>query len=71
MNKREASNWEVSVEATQTASNEHVEFDRLCEQVEEFDHLPAISPPVLEPEPEQSEEIEVDQLILAGLVSPV
>lgn len=60
------------MKATQTASYKYPEFDRLCEQVEEFDHLPAVSPPVLEPEPaEPGEEIEVDQLILAGLVSPV
>ena len=72
MNTREVTNREASVKATQTASYEHTEFDRLCEHVGEFDHLPAISPPVLEPEPsEQSDEIEVDQLILAGLVSPV
>ena len=71
MKRRGVTNREVSVEPTQTASYEHPEFDRLCEKVEEFDHLPAISP-VLEPEPaEQDDEIEVDQLILAGLVSPV
>lgn len=60
------------MEATQTASYKYEEFDRLCEQVEEFDHLPAVSPPVLEPEPAESgEKAELDQLILAGLVSPV
>ena len=60
------------MEATQTTSYQHLEFDRLCEEVEEFDHLPSISPPVLEPEPtERGDEIEVDELILAGLVSPV
>jgi hypothetical protein len=63
------------VKATQTASYKYPEFDRLCEQVEEFDHLPAAVSPVLEPEPaesnEQRDEPELDQLILAGLVSPV
>jgi hypothetical protein len=61
------------VEATRTASSEHTEFDRLCEQVDEFDHLPAAVSPVLEPDEhdKQGDEPELDQVILAGLVSPV
>ncbi len=55
---------------TQTPSTEHVEFDRLCEQVGEFDYLPDLSPGM--PDDRTPEEIqELDQRILAGLVSPV
>jgi hypothetical protein len=60
------------VDATQTTVREHMEFDRMCSTLEEFDHLPTISAAVLERKPaEESEGKEVDQLILAGLVSPV
>jgi hypothetical protein len=60
------------VEATQTPIREHLEFDRMCSTLEEFDHLPAISVAVLAHEPaEEGEETGVDQLILAGLVSPM
>jgi hypothetical protein len=59
------------VEKTQTPSQEHVEFDRICSQVEEFEHLPTVASPGLEPEPaDEGEQTELDQLILAGLVSP-
>jgi hypothetical protein len=60
------------VEATQTAILEHLEFDRMCSTLEEFDHLPAISASTLEREHVTGDEqLELDQLILAGLVSPV
>ena len=60
------------MEATQTAIREHLEFDRMCSTLEEFDHLPAISASTLEREQvTDDEEPSVDQLILAGLVSPV
>ena len=53
-------------------SAEHLEFDRLTEQVGEFDHLPAPARTTDEPPPsEPDEEAKLDQLILAGLVSPV
>jgi hypothetical protein len=63
---------EVSVDGTQRASAEHLEFDRLCERVEEFDYLPAVEIEAPQSEPaEPGERTELDQLILAGLVSPV
>jgi hypothetical protein len=73
MVRREAIQKEVSVEATQTALREHLEFDRMCSTLEEFDHLPAISVSTLERRPDEREggDTELDQLILAGLVSPV
>jgi len=47
-----------------------VEFDRLCEQVGEFDYLPDLSPDMPDDRtPEENQEL--DQRILAGLVSPV
>jgi hypothetical protein len=67
------------VEATQTPSHEHEKFDQLCAEVEEFDHLPAVVSPALarkqadeggDPETDQLDP-EMDQLILAGLVSPL
>jgi hypothetical protein len=61
---------EVSVDRTQTPSTEHVEFDRLCEQVEEFDYLPDLSR-ALPDDRDREERREIDQRILAGLVSPV
>jgi hypothetical protein len=60
------------VESTQTPSQEHVKFDQLCAEVEEFDHLPSAVSPVLEREPaDEGDPAELDQVILAGLVSPV
>ena len=58
--------------ATQTPSHEHLKFDQLCERVDDFEHLPHVSPaPPERRAAEPSEETELDQLILAGLVSPV
>jgi hypothetical protein len=73
MKARGYTTQEVSVDATQTTIREHLEFDRMCSTLEEFEHLPAISASTLEPEhvTEDEEPLEVDQLILAGLVSPV
>jgi hypothetical protein len=75
-------NQEVSVAATRTPSAEHIEFDRVCAQVEEFDYLPDFSREarevrethdLREPEPadHRRQQTELDQLILAGLVSPM
>jgi hypothetical protein len=61
---------EVSVDKTQTPSTEHVEFDRLCERVEEFDYLPDLSHHQADDQPPPQSQ-ELDQRILAGLVSPV
>jgi hypothetical protein len=62
------------VDDAQTPIREHLEFDRMCSTLEEFDHLPAISASTLTREPadaEREEDTELDQLILAGLVTPV
>jgi hypothetical protein len=58
------------VDRTQTPSTEHLEFERLCEQVDEFDYLPDPSHKI--PHDRTPEDLgELDQRILAGLVSPV
>jgi hypothetical protein len=74
---------EVRVEATQTPSPEHVEFDRLCAAVEDFEPLPARSSAPFgrwgeeerwgdeERWGSEDEETPLDELILACLVSPV
>jgi len=58
----------------QTPSTVHAEFDHMCELLEDFEPLPtyATAPhePAPEPEPEREKD-SLDQLILAGLVSPV
>ena len=60
------------METTQTAILEHLEFDRMCSTLEEFEHLPAISVSTLEREHVSDEDgLDLDQLILTGLVSPV
>jgi hypothetical protein len=59
------------VDATQTPSPEHVEFDRLCAAVEDFEPLPARSGAPFEGWGEEDEETPLDEQILAGLVSPV
>jgi hypothetical protein len=57
------------VDRTQTPPTEHLEFDRLCEEVEEFDYLPDLSHAI--PGDRTPEDLgELDQRILAGLVSP-
>jgi hypothetical protein len=58
---------------TATPTTEHVEFDALCADVEEFEHLPAIkaAPPELDQRDGEDEQTApLDELILAGLVSP-
>jgi hypothetical protein len=58
------------VDRTRTPSTEHLEFDRLCEQVDEFGYLPDLShATATDRDPEHSQDL--DQRILAGLVSPV
>ena len=61
------------MESTQTPPQEHVEFDRLCSQLEDFEHIPTVVvSPALEPEADAEHDVpEVDQLILAGLVTPL
>jgi hypothetical protein len=54
-------------------SVQHIEFDRLVEEIDEFDHLPDIRVGRMHEasEPEDPEDAPLNELILAGLVSPV
>jgi|GEM_PF-5424599 len=46
-------------------------FDRLCERVEDFDYLTVdLAPPAQDEPEEEREERTLDELILAGLVTP-
>ncbi|HEY8764667.1 MAG TPA: hypothetical protein VIM18_10765 [Solirubrobacteraceae bacterium] len=52
---------------------EHVQFDALCEGLEEYDALPSVRPEPPEPVQEHDEEgrsERLDDQILGGLVSP-
>lgn len=59
--------------STWMPSNDHAQFDSLCEPLDEFDPLPAVvaEPPEHETElPAEDEDASLDGLILAGLVAP-
>jgi hypothetical protein len=53
-----------------TPSQDHLEFDLLCSEVEDFEPLPTLTTEPLEPGPEEEENTSLDGRILAGLVSP-
>ena len=55
----------------QTPSSDHLQFDQMCAEVEEFEPLPALSSGPLEFEEDDQEETGLDGQILAALVSPV
>ncbi len=59
------------MEPTQTPSPDHVEFDQMCAEVDEFEPLPAVKPRSLEREQDSEDDTSLDGQILAGLVSPV
>jgi hypothetical protein len=50
-----------------TPSTDHVEFDQMCVEVDEFESLPSVT---ANSEPESVEETSLDGQILAGLVTP-
>ena len=56
---------------TQTPSPDHVEFDLMCSEVDEFEPLPTVKPTRLEREQDGEDDTSLDGQILAGLVSPV
>lgn len=59
--------------STWMPSNDHAQFDSICEPLDEFDPLPAVKaePPKFETElPAENEDASLDGLILAGLVAP-
>jgi len=53
-----------------TPSPDHLEFDELCSEVEDFEPLPTLTAEPLERQPEGEETTPLDGQILAGLVSP-
>jgi hypothetical protein len=53
----------------QTPSQDHLQFDQLCAEVDEFEPLPAISSGELEFDASE-DETGLDPQILAALVSP-
>jgi hypothetical protein len=59
------------VEPTQTPAPDHVEFDSMCAEVDEFEPLPTVKPESLEREQDSEDYTSLDGQILAGLVSPV
>lgn len=60
------------MEATQTPTMVHLEFDRMCEALDEFEPLlPVVSVMPTPGHREETDETPLDQQILAGLVSPI
>jgi hypothetical protein len=55
----------------QTPSSDHLQFDQLCAEVDEFEPLPAVASGPLEFDENSPEETGLDEQILAALVSPV
>jgi hypothetical protein len=67
------------MQSLQKPSSQHLEFDQLCREIDEFEPLPELivrrAGVAMQP-PEQNQEADTasgtfDPLILAGLVSPV
>jgi hypothetical protein len=53
-----------------TPSPEHVEFDQMTAEIDEFEPLPSMVTATIDAEPEGEEEASLDSQILAGLVTP-
>jgi hypothetical protein len=53
-----------------TPSLDHLEFDQMCAEVDDFEPLPTVTTEPLELEQESEENTSLDGQILAGLVSP-
>jgi hypothetical protein len=54
----------------QTPSLDHVQFDQICAEVDDFEPLPALSSGPLEFDDDGEDETGLDGQILAGLVTP-
>ena len=54
----------------QTPSLDHMQFDQICAEVDEFEPLPALASGPLEFDQDGEEETALDGQILAGLVTP-
>ena len=58
---------------TQIPTDDHPGFDAICSEVDDFEPLPTVTPVPAPPAPDLEEEertAPLDELILAGLVSP-
>jgi hypothetical protein len=55
----------------QTPSPDHLQFDLMCAEVDEFEPLPAVASGPLDYEAEDQDDTGLDDQILAALVSPV
>jgi hypothetical protein len=53
-----------------TPSPDHVEFDQMCGEIDDFEPLPSVAAAYVEPEQESEPEASLDGQILAGLVTP-
>jgi hypothetical protein len=63
----------IPMSSTQVPSDDHPDFDEICSEVEDFETLPTVTPHPAAPALEQKEEertAPLDEIILAGLVSP-
>ena len=55
----------------QTPSADHVQFDQMCAEVDEFETLPVVSSPLFEYDDDGEEDTGLESQILAALVTPV
>jgi hypothetical protein len=54
----------------QTPSADHMQFDQICAEVDEFETLPAVSSPLFEYDDDGEEDRGLESQILAALVAP-
>ena len=55
----------------QTPSADHVQFDQICAEVDEFETLPTVRTPLLGYDDDGEEHRGLESQILAALVTPV
>ncbi len=53
-----------------TPSPDHIQFDLLCLELDDFEPLPSLPADYAEPESEPEDQSSLDGQILAGLVTP-
>jgi hypothetical protein len=61
------------MDGTQIPPHDHPSFDAICSEVEDFEHLPAVTGAPAAPEAQDGEEeraAAIDEQILGGLISP-
>lgn len=54
----------------QTPSPDHLQFEQICAEIDDFETLPAMSGGLLEYEDDREEDTGLDDQILAALVTP-